>query len=88
MQLNKSGVQIMFKQQKKHELTAESPKRADKQMVLACYICYKQQKIFRTSFDPTLQASRHPDLSTPMGVDYAVIGFDMEVQPLVTHNAA
>ena len=29
-----------------------------------------------------------PFLSTPMGVDYVVIGFDMEVQPLVTHNAA
>ena len=27
-------------------------------------------------------------LSTPMGVDYVVIGFDMEVQLLVTHNAA
>ena len=27
-------------------------------------------------------------LSTPMGADYVVIGFDMEVQPLVTHNAA
>ena len=27
-------------------------------------------------------------LSTPMGVDYVVIGFDMEVQPLATHNAA
>ena len=27
-------------------------------------------------------------LSTPMGVDYVVIGFDMKVQPLVTHNAA
>ena len=27
-------------------------------------------------------------LSSPMGVDYVVIGFDMEVQPLVTHNAA
>ena len=26
--------------------------------------------------------------STHMGVDYVVIGFDMEVQPLVTHNAA
>ena len=23
-----------------------------------------------------------------MGVDYVVIGFDMEVQPLITHNAA
>ena len=23
-----------------------------------------------------------------MGIDYVVIGFDMEVQPLVTHNAA
>ena len=27
-------------------------------------------------------------LSTPMGVNYVVMGFDMEVQPLVTHNAA
>ena len=27
-------------------------------------------------------------LSTPMGVDYVVIRFDMDVQPLVTHNAA
>ena len=27
-------------------------------------------------------------LSTPMGVDYVVIGFGMQVQPLVTHNAA
>ena len=27
-------------------------------------------------------------LSTPMGEDSVVIGFDMEVQPLVTHNAA
>ena len=27
-------------------------------------------------------------LSTPVGIDYEVIGFDMEVQPLVTHNAA
>ena len=26
-------------------------------------------------------------LSTPMGVDYVVIGFNMEVQPFVTHNA-
>ena len=26
-------------------------------------------------------------LSSPMGVDYVVIGFDMEVQPLVNHNA-
>ena len=26
--------------------------------------------------------------STPMGIDYVEIGFDMEVQPLVTHNAA
>ena len=25
---------------------------------------------------------------TPMSVDYVVIGFDMEVQQLVTHNAA
>ena len=27
-------------------------------------------------------------LSTPMGVDYEVIAFDMEVQLLVTHNEA
>ena len=29
-----------------------------------------------------------PLLSTPMGEDNVVIGFDMEVQPLVTQNAA
>ena len=29
-----------------------------------------------------------PFLATPMGEDYVVIGFDMEIQPLVTHNAA
>ena len=27
-------------------------------------------------------------LSTPMGISYLVIAFDMEVQPLVTNNAA
>ena len=27
-------------------------------------------------------------LSTSMGINYVEIGFDMEVQPLVTHNAA
>ena len=27
-------------------------------------------------------------LSTPMGLDNVVIGFDMEVQTLVTYNAA
>ena len=27
-------------------------------------------------------------MPTPMGVDSVVIGFGMEVQPLVTHNAA
>ena len=40
----------------------------------------KQYLIFRKYF--------FVSLSTPMGVDYVVIGFDMEVQPLVTHNAA
>ena len=38
--------------------------------------CYGHKNIFKIL------------LSTPMGVDYAVIGFDMEVQPLVTHYAA
>ena len=33
-------------------------------------------------------SKKHYLLSTPMGVDYVLIGFDMEVQPLVTHNAA
>ena len=33
--------------------------------------------------------SSHLDLlSTPMGIDNVIIGFVMEVQPLVTHNAA
>ena len=27
-------------------------------------------------------------LCSNLGVDYVVIGFDMEVQPLVTHNVA
>ena len=27
-------------------------------------------------------------LSTPTGIDYVIIGFDMEVQALVTHTAA
>lgn len=27
-------------------------------------------------------------LSTPVGVDFVVIGVDMEIQSLVTHNAA
>ena len=31
---------------------------------------------------------KYVKLSTPMGVDYVVIGFDMEVQPFVSHNAA
>ena len=34
------------------------------------------------------ETNQQPLLSTPMGVDYVVIGFDMEVQPLVIHNAA
>ena len=37
---------------------------------------------------PHLSTFRPVLLSTPMGVDYVVIGFDMEVQPLVTHKAA
>ena len=39
---------------------------------------------------PRLQnsASQVSLLSTPMGVDYVVIGFDMEVQPLVTYYTA
>ena len=27
-------------------------------------------------------------MSTPIGVDYVVIGFDMEVKPLVTHKCS
>ena len=39
---------------------------------------------------PPTKHERHSSvlLSTPMGVDDIVIDFDMEVQPLVTHNAA
>ena len=52
---------------------------------------------FATSVDPDEAAHNEllhlglhclPSLSMPMGVDYVVIGFDMEVQPLVIHNAA
>ena len=37
--------------------------------------------VFCTSSDDAL-------LSMPMGLNYVVIGFDMEVRPLVTDNAA
>ena len=37
--------------------------------------------VFCTSSDDAL-------LSTPMGVNYVVIGFDMKVLPFVTDNAA
>ena len=47
----------------------------------------------RVSLDVSTVAGHHAMpaallLSTPMGVDYVVIGFDLEVQTLVTHNAA
>ena len=32
--------------------------------------------------------TKHITFQGARGVDYVVIGFDMEVQPLVTHNAA
>ena len=35
----------------------------------------------------TVDGKKDTLLSTPMGVDYVVIGFDKKVQPLVTHNA-
>ena len=40
--------------------------------------CHKSFSVF----------SRTLLLSTPIGIDYVVIGFDKEVQPLITHNAA
>ena len=49
-----------------------------------CFNIYKTRRFFK---ETTCYLSVHL-LSTPMGVDYVVIGFDMEVQPLVTHNAA
>ena len=48
-----------------------------------CQIILKSMYKYR-SYDP----DKLNLLSTPMGVDYVVFGFDMEVQPLVTHNAA
>ena len=33
-------------------------------------------------------AHKHILLPNPMGVDYVVVGFNMKVQPLDTHNAA
>ena len=47
-------------------------------------------ELIRSDHSTTLPLSLYclRPLSTPMGVDYVVIGFDMEVQPLVTHNAA
>ena len=44
--------------------------------------CLMTALVFNLVFEHVLY------LSTLIGVDYVVIGFDMEVQPLVTHNAA
>ena len=49
--------------------------------------------LFRQSYNPFTGNGSYfirvtDSWSMPMGVDYVVIGFDMEVQPLVTHNAA
>ena len=63
---------------------------------MACYTVLFEQirnmipnQVNRTPFKFQNESSTSPEsLSTPMGVDYVVIGFDMEVQPLVTHNAA
>ena len=49
------------------------------------YVCSKHFVCFYSQGPKVIPQSL---LSTPMGVDYVVIGFDMEVQPLVTHNAA
>ena len=51
-----------------------------------CAKIHKQKLSFRINFEQNVEYEH--SLSTPMGVDYVVIGFDMEVQPLVTHNAA
>ena len=49
---------------------------------------YNHQKHHRDLYSSENRSCTYKSLSTPMGVDYVVIGFDMEVQPLVTHNAA
>ena len=64
--------------------------------MLHCFIQANQKydskssnQVNRTPFKFQNESSTSPEsLSMPMGVDYVVIGFDMEVQPLVTHNAA
>ena len=49
---------------------------------------YKLQREATEALQNITELYIHTLLSTPMGVDYVVIGFDMELQPLVTHNAA
>ena len=48
-----------------------------------------REHLITLSFGVHINASMDCDkLYSLLGVDYAVIGFDMEVQPLATHNAA
>ena len=51
---------------------------------------FTKKNKYRDFLFPSLYDSGRPlsMLSTPMDVDYVVIGLDMEVQPLGTHNAA
>ena len=49
---------------------------------------YKLRFNVQLNRDCALVGSERVLLSTPLGVDYVVIGFDMEVQPLLVINNA
>ena len=49
---------------------------------------YQHLSPIHLSIAPLTERQTHGNHTIPMGVDYVVIGFDMEVQPLVTLNAA
>ena len=52
------------------------------------FIIQSAAKFFYRALFRSAPTNNFIALSTPMGVDYVVIGFDVEVQPLATHNAA
>ena len=58
------------------------------ELIVQCPYTVKNIRIFYGKINGNQLPVHFPLLSTPMVVDYVVIGFDTEVQPLVTHNAA
>ena len=51
-------------------------------------LCHKTYTINQNQHPAIINTPGKMLLSMSLGVDYLVIAFDMEIQPLVTHNAA